>query len=279
LAVRPATLLFTLAAAICGGQNALAVDDGIRSEIHVTVRQGRLSVDVADVPLVDVLRAIAEQAGIRVKVEGDPGTVQPQSFTGLPLDKGMRRLLAKTSMVMFYEAFPGEPSSSRLSEIRIYGAPGVADVTIEPLQHPSPSAEETPEEGEPAVDVLAPFLSPEEDPSARRFAARRLARTAGEEAAAALTAAVQDNDPAVRIPAVRALFLSRGEEAAPLLAEIATSDEDPGVRRLAVRLLTRLDRLEAEWALHAAATRDPDATVRKAAGEALARWKSARHSR
>jgi HEAT repeat protein len=98
-----------------------------------------------------------------------------------------------------------------------------------------------------------------------------LAKVGGAEATAALSAAMGDQDPAVRIQAMRAFGKVEGERAVQTLNGILMSDPDPQVRRHAAPALAALRTMEARWALEAAIS-DPDQSVSKAAASALRRW-------
>ena len=65
--------------------------------LEVRVEKGRLSVDVGAVPLVDVLKAIAEQTGADLLVHGNPGLVRPKAFTDEPLPQGIVNWSSRTT--------------------------------------------------------------------------------------------------------------------------------------------------------------------------------------
>ena len=63
-------------------------------DIVFDVESGFLSVDVGAVPVADVFRSIAEQAGAKLTIHGNLGTTVAQRFKGIPLERGIRRLVA-----------------------------------------------------------------------------------------------------------------------------------------------------------------------------------------
>ncbi len=261
------------ATAVAGFSRATALaaaGDNAQGNIHVEVHDGSLSVRLAGAPLREVLRAIAEQAEFRLWVRGDLGNARPQSFADLTLTRGIQRLVGDISMVMIFD--PGTTATSRLAEVRVYGDRGGGEVEIWPIQATSPATGASSGGAEHAVEVLVETLEREPEPQARELAAINLIKMGGEDAAAALTAALHDENASVRVRAVRGVYLIRGDEAAADLAVVTVEDKDPEVRYTAVRLLARLDVLEAHWALRKA-TSDPDDNVREAAREAMVRWR------
>ena len=62
-------------------------------ELSVAVHDGRLSVDVQEADLAEVLAHIGRQAGIRISAGPSAGKRVSASFTGVALEDGLRRLL------------------------------------------------------------------------------------------------------------------------------------------------------------------------------------------
>ncbi len=87
--------LVTIVAALCLWSQAAGAAEGgpPRGPLDVRVDGDRLSVDLGAVPLADVLRAIAEQAGAELVIRGDLGELAPQAFAGKPLAEGIRQLV------------------------------------------------------------------------------------------------------------------------------------------------------------------------------------------
>jgi len=86
----------------------------------------------------------------------------------------------------------------------------------------------------------------------------------------ALSMALMDQDPSVRVQAARALERVEGDQATPALSGVLMGDSDPRVRREAARALGAVRSQEARWPLEAAAL-DADQSVRRATASALAR--------
>jgi len=294
--VRTVLTLGILVAALVlvGERQVLANSDGT-SAIHGKIQRGLLTVDLRDAPLAEVLRAIGERAGLKVAIDGEASSLVTESFAGVPLEEGIKRLVGDASLVFKYAASPGDASAVALSEVWIYvRSPGDqevtgADVNEQPdvatsenwvnqaLLRPEPVARldavrelaRQPEEA--TVGVLGQILSGDEDPIVRREAAAALGRVGGAEAAAALTPALSDKEPAVRMQAVRAIGRIGDDGGAQALGAVLSGDPDPLVRRLAVRALSAQGIAVSRAALEAA-TSDPNESVRREAASALARW-------
>ncbi len=99
--------------------------------LGVKVEQGFMSVNVREMSLIDVLRAVGEQAAIRVTIQKGSTDPVTQSFAGLSLDEGIRRLAQGYSVVLIYAATGDRAEGGRLAEVRVYKDstdPGTAEV-------------------------------------------------------------------------------------------------------------------------------------------------------
>lgn len=81
---------------------------------------GLLAVRLEKAALSEVLRTVGEQAGARVSIQGNPGDVQPQVFSGIPLPEGVKRLVENSNadLVMIYNR--DKVRDRYLQEIRAY---------------------------------------------------------------------------------------------------------------------------------------------------------------
>ncbi len=110
----------------------------------------------------------------------------------------------------------------------------------------------------------------------RRIAAGGLGKIGGERAAAALKAALVDEDRSVQRRAIFELGKIGKDVAAEALAEVLGADPDPHNRQFAARTLAWLNSVIARFALEAALA-DPENMVREAAGAAISEWRSSFH--
>jgi hypothetical protein len=89
--------------------------------LHVVVQEGRLSIDVQESDLGEVLAHIGRQANIRISSGPSVGKRVSARFTGVELEEGLRRLLrlASLSHIFLYANGPG--GTVTISEVRVLG--------------------------------------------------------------------------------------------------------------------------------------------------------------
>jgi hypothetical protein len=245
--------------------------------MEVTVREGRLSVNLRDAPLADVFRLIGQEAGLRVHLDGQFRTTITTTFTGLPLESGIRRLTRGHSSSFAYGPPPHPGRTGHLTEIWIIeSSPGVASTAPAHLRARATRLASVARLGQRrddgAVTDLRRILGEDPDPVVRTRAAMALSRPGDARATPALTAALGDQHPSVRIQAVHGLRRVEGEGAAEALGRVLLTDPDPSVRRAAAWTLAALRSAAAGSALRTAMSVDGDASVRQAAATAFRRW-------
>ena len=88
--------------------------------LQVVVHEGRMSVDLWEADLGEVLAQIHQQTGISIRVSPSPAQTLSIQFTDVALDQGLRRLLqlASRSYAMFYA--PGPTGESALRELQVF---------------------------------------------------------------------------------------------------------------------------------------------------------------
>lgn len=91
------------------------------SRLHVVVHQGQLSVDLWEADVEEVLAQIGQQAGIRIIVSPSAEEKISVQFTGVTLERGLRRVLqrASRSYAMLYAADLAGGVAVR--EVRVFG--------------------------------------------------------------------------------------------------------------------------------------------------------------
>jgi hypothetical protein len=269
------TLLF-----LCASGGA-AMEGTHEQRLEVRVEKGRLSVDVGAVPLVDVLKAIAEQTGADLLVHGNPGLVRPKAFTDEPFPRGIRQLVEPNNLAMTFAPAKEPHAEPRLASLTMYASTAhpLAEAKAEPV--PRSSQSDPREEGsnlpsmrdfarggdEGFVTALSRALVGDRD-ALRQGAATGLAQpVAGQDP---YRNALASDDPADRIEALHAMGEEPGGRAIGPLFEVLVGDEDAAVRRTAVQILAGIDSEDALSALQGALS-DPDTSVRAAAEQALKR--------
>ncbi len=252
---------------------AAAEERAAPGEIDVTVEDGVLSVHVRDAPLEDVLRAIAERTGLRFKFAGD--LVSPvTAWFALSVEEGIKHLVGDNGLIMIYEPARGRTGQSVLTEFQVYGPPDGRVVTIEPAVKESSFDRVYEEFGqldrksqlravrelhglndEASAVTLVGIVARSEDPVVRRTAAQAVRTLSSDTASAALTTALMEEEPPVRMQAIRVLSKVSGSEAVNALGQALVDDPDTKVRRMAAWALATL-RSEEAWLVLEAAVSD-----------------------
>ncbi len=290
-------LLLTVVGSVAAGPGraALAAEvDVSRATIEASVRHGLLTLRTVDAPLGEVLEAIAKQAGFRLDRRGGLDMPVTWSFTDIPVEEGVQRLLHDISSVMIYarvqdggtgplaivitfrrnvDWVAGHSRAARTIPTQKTGVPQGTPVVslsdhredrLRAVRHLANKPDAS------ASKELALLLSEDEDPLIRRIAAIALGKIGGAQAEAVLTVALEDEDALVRGRAIQALARKWGHKAVESLGKTLMEDPDPTVRRQAALSLGRMSGEEALEALHAAQG-DADYVVRRAVAFALTR--------
>lgn len=243
----------------------------------VDVRGGRVTVDLRDAELEDVLEQIAARAGFRLEIAGELGSVTV-AFRGLPLEHALRRLAQEHGLMLVYSAAGDGRAETRLLEVEVFAtyraraasgaAPGTSerDAALGEINRLAflPNKEE-------AVSQLAELLRTASDAAVRARAVWALGKTRAARAALELATPLSDREPQVRVQAAYALRRVEGRRAIPALGDLLLGDPDVMVRRAAARMLGMLPDSASTSALSMAAG-DADASVRQAVSRALERW-------
>lgn len=279
-----------------GLTSVAAAETGENSTLEIELREGLLTLNV-DAPLDQVLRAIGEQGGFAVTLDGNLQSRITSSFSDVPLVAGIRRLTGDQPLVILHESTTSERSGIR--ELRVYAQKDGLQPIAKPTGGPRLSSIDTSPsalkqqilkdiaEGErderldailnlsvlpeqDALEILTSVITQDSDPDVRVRAVSALAMIGGDDAAATLQTAIADNDPTVRDRALRALGQNSGSSAIEMLGDVALANPDRRMRRTALRLLAKRNDPEALSYLEQA-VKDPDESVRSEARRALER--------
>ena len=247
----------------------------VAPSIEVAVEQGRLTVDVRDAPLEEVLQAVGEEAGIAIELHGDLTAPVTDSFADLPLDEGIRRLLGGHSYTLFSSDAGriGRIEISVLHSHLLETAPSAANASTADAEQGRLQRIRTllDRKDAEAIAELSRLAGGDPSPAVRAQATAALARLRSEEASAALTLALTDPSSAVRVQAMRGVKSLKGAGAIGDLQAIAGYDPDATVRRQAVRLMSDINDPEVPWLLKQAAA-DNNPAVSQEAKRAARRW-------
>src|SRR6266511_3623529 len=96
----------------------------VAAGLDVRVEGGRISADLSQVPIADVLTAIAEQTGARLSIRGNLGIVRPQAFSGVPLVDALPQLAQPNGVLLRFA--PAEGGDGRRLVAILAVAPGAA---------------------------------------------------------------------------------------------------------------------------------------------------------
>jgi hypothetical protein len=89
--------------------------------MHVKVDQGALTVDLQEAPIQEVLTAIGQEAGLRVRMSTTANRTVSARFAAMPLDQGLRRLLRVASLSYALLYTQGPTATAILQEVRVFG--------------------------------------------------------------------------------------------------------------------------------------------------------------
>jgi hypothetical protein len=88
--------------------------------LQVAVHQGRLSVDLWEADLREVLAQIHQQAGISIRVSPGPEHTVSVQFTAVALDQGLRRVLQLASRSYAMRYAPDPTGEVTLQEVQVF---------------------------------------------------------------------------------------------------------------------------------------------------------------
>ncbi len=209
--------------------------DGSGKSLVLSLQGNSLSVQVEQVPLGEVLAAIAQQTGLTVHLVGSVAEDEVSvEFQNLPLQEGINRIVGGRNYVLVYAQAPAATGRLGLRGAREIGVTpsgaassipsGSGDSAVvrpggntrtEDLRSLQEWVRELGEAPEQAVGESAPQASEEQGDEGER------------DVLAVIAAALRDEDPLVRAAALELL----GETHTPLLlgplAEAALSDRSP----------------------------------------------------
>jgi hypothetical protein len=89
--------------------------------LYVVVQEGRLSVDVQEADLWEVLTQVGRQAGIQISSGPSSGKRVSARFASIELEEGLRRLLRLASLSHLFLYTNGPGGTVTISEVRVLG--------------------------------------------------------------------------------------------------------------------------------------------------------------
>jgi hypothetical protein len=123
---------------------------------YLSVKDNTLSARITQIPLGEVLQALAREARVAVYVRGSAEAISA-SFDELPLEEGVKRLLTGRDYTLAFERPAPAGRSPRLIEIRILAEGGAGALTT--ISEATPAPETIPTSVKPpasqSLDALA----------------------------------------------------------------------------------------------------------------------------
>jgi hypothetical protein len=224
------------------------------SSFSVRVEDNLLTVKAQDITLVKVLREIAHQASIKIVVDGRTAEeVLSADFSGIPLEKGLKRLTPDMSFAFIYGPKTAETGEPKIREIIIYSGTGESTMKTTDPSMVAPKKPVPAMVNETSPESLLEALK-DEDPMVRKNAAKQLpALKKDERIIKHLTEFLLSDededvkvrvagalgefmDPSVEVSFIKAMGQIGGEKVIPLLKE-ALRSEDEAVRTAAAEVL------------------------------------------
>lgn len=255
---------------------------------EVKVRDGRLTVNTHAAPLSEVLKAIAQQAGIKLTVWGNPGSVSVGGFVDVPLVDGIQRLVAATGSSLLMEFSDGDNLSAlRVEAVWVMGPPASTDAG-----QPERTADDQKQiqlgvlawdydNGEAALPnyhsrittirelagqcdhdgtiALLHVLTSDPEPQVRRALIKSLADLPSGSSCGLIEQGLLDEDAAVRIETLRAKAQAQGDEGFPtdVFISVFENDMDADVRAFAMQMLNTHDPAAARQVSSTNGSREP----------------------
>lgn len=106
---------------------------------RVTIRNDKLSVNVRNAPLFDILKEIGAGTGMEVKVDPEVNKNVTASFEKVPIDRGIARLIHPLDYVIKWKRITdGEESVDEITAVEIFrkGERGKAQQVLSPSRGP-----------------------------------------------------------------------------------------------------------------------------------------------
>ena len=297
LLVPPATAAARPAAGEGEGAVARGAAGGAAEGTGVRIDRGRITVEIGQVPVAEVLAAVARDLRADVLVRGDLGLTKAQTFSEAPLLDGLERLVQPNHLVVEF-APRRDGVSPRIVRIRVFGLGAATDPSAEPesltaaggsaavartartaagfdgnLGWSYDDASQLPPvaqrvrriggiyavSGVAGLDALRTVIDNDPNSAPRAAAVRSVAAFPYQDAVPLLQQALYDESIEVRLAAVSAINPDPTEPPMFLVDTIVNEEEDPRVRLTALERLGRfrLDEQVQDALTDIAASDDP----------------------
>jgi len=260
---------------------AAALALAARREGPIEVREGRVTAVIVESPLRTLVQAIGREAGVEISLHASLEETVTVTFRDAPLEEALRRILRTTNAVFIYserssmragarQASAGAPQV-RLSEVHVYPGPSGSVISAPAATR---DAAERPRASTTTQNRLTTEATNDLLGDRSRISQKRAATTLGQTYDARnvgplAQALAENDDPTVRLSAIKALGKLRSAETVGPLSDALLGDPDFDVREATARALGRTWSGTAVNPLVQALQQDGSALVRDAAARAL----------
>ena len=276
-----------LTALMPGAHDSMATSAEPRSEIKINLRAGTLSVHINNMPLVDILRTIGDEAGFKLVALGSLKSRITQNFSDIPLAEGIHRLVGNRSVAIMYQIVDAPDNRKKLQDIKevwVFGsvraaADGPVSDTRESLSKNDAAIVSSGDLGQPenleSVDrTESPNDRDKNNPPQPGVAGIKEAKTYPQfdkesEAGYWADRLINNSDRPSREQAITELERIGSDTAVAAIATVL-GDNDAQLRRHAVESLGRTDNENAVQLLGQALLGDKDLSVRLSAVRSFA---------
>ncbi len=133
LRIRRAIWMALAIAALCQPVSALAQAGSI-SGLDIALEDGRLTMNVSDAPLSQVLKAIAAKGEFALDIAGQLDSKVSASFENVPIERALRRVVGRSSYVIELAPPSGAGAPRRIAKLSVFarGAPSRVDTSSTP---------------------------------------------------------------------------------------------------------------------------------------------------
>jgi len=241
------------------------------SLLKLRVDSGRVTGEVQNVPIQQVIEELAARTGIVFEVpaqENDPVTI---TFYKVTVREAVQRLVGSSNSVFYF--VPDESGEGKIQKVQVFSRPGKAaqpSLRYIGTGAVTKTADDTVDTPEQALKVLAESKKLD----LRQKAIEVLVTSKGDAAVQALTQAVDDPAPEIRVASIEGLAAMGTRSALPQVLK-SLHDPHPGVRQSAVVAVALLgDAVNVKDLLPL--IKDPDPSVVAAADIAMKKLASRR---
>ncbi len=120
-------------AVLCQPVSALA-QAGSTPALDIALEDGRLTMDVRDASLSQVLRVIAAKGGFALDIAGQLDSKVSASFENVPIERALRRIVGRSSYIIELAPSTGAGAPRRIGKLSVYarGAPARIETSSTP---------------------------------------------------------------------------------------------------------------------------------------------------